>query len=35
MQDFFTSPVSVVLLILTLVVVVQVCYQGFKGVRKG
>jgi putative tricarboxylic transport membrane protein len=34
-QDFFTSPVSVVLLILTLLVVVQVCYQGFKGIRKG
>jgi putative tricarboxylic transport membrane protein len=35
MQDFFTSPVSVVLLILTLLVVVQVGYQGFKGIRKG
>jgi TctA family transporter len=34
-QDFFTSPISVVLLILTLLVVVQVGYQGFKGIRKG
>lgn len=33
-KDFFTSPVSLVLLILTLIVIIQVSYQGLKGMEK-
>ena len=34
MMDFLTSPISLALLILTLIVIIQVCYQGMKGRKK-
>ncbi|MBW1800482.1 MAG: tripartite tricarboxylate transporter permease [Deltaproteobacteria bacterium] len=33
-KDFFTSPVSLVLLILTIIVIFQVSYQGLKSMKK-
>jgi putative tricarboxylic transport membrane protein len=33
-EESFTSPVSLILLVLTLIVIVQVAYQGFKEMRK-
>ena len=32
--DFFISPVSLILLILTLIVIIQVSYQGFKDMKE-
>ncbi len=32
--DFFTSPVSLVLLILTIIVIIQVSHQGFKDMKE-
>ena len=33
-KDFFTSPVSLILLILTIIVIIQVLYQGFKDMKE-
>jgi len=34
-REFFTSPVSLVLLVLTFIVIIQVCYQGFQDMKRG
>ncbi|MFH1487323.1 MAG: tripartite tricarboxylate transporter permease [Pseudomonadota bacterium] len=34
-KAFFTSPISIVLLLLTAIVIIQVSYQSFKSMKKG
>ena len=34
-REFFASPVSLVLLVLTFIVIIQVCYQGFRDMKRG